>query len=838
MALSQLPITSVLPRLQQLLAQSNRVILQAPPGAGKTTAIPPALLAESWLAERKIIMLEPRRLATRAAAYRIAQQLQERPGGLVGYQIRFERQISSATRIEIVTEGILTRRLQHDPALTDVGLVIFDEFHERNLHADLALALCLESQAVLRDDLRILLMSATLDETAIATLLPNAPVINTPGRSHPVQIRYLDRPADDIITAVLDTTLHAVTRHSGDILVFLPGGAEIRRLASSLQERLGTETALLPLYGDLPFEQQQSALQPDPAQRRKIVLATPIAETSLTIEGISIVIDSGLVRTPRFDPRSGLGRLQTVPISADSATQRAGRAGRLGPGYCYRLWTEESHKRLAPHRRAEILDADLAPLFLEIACWGTTDIQHLSWINIPPAGALQQARSLLRDLQALDQQGRITPLGRQLAALPLHPRLAHMLLRARELELGALACDLAALLDGRDILRGSASQDCDVQTRIDALNAWRQRDSIQLQKLGANKTVCAQTERSASQLRRLLHITATESDSADTACGLLLALAYPDRIARRRPDSTVDYHLSNGRSARLPAGDPLQKHLWLSIAQLDGNFKDGRIYLAAKVDFTDLAQHLSARFTTSDAIRWDKQEQAVLAQCERYLGALQIAQTNLPEPDPEQLMNAMLDGIHEMGLNCLPWTPVLRQWQARVQTLHHYCPADGWPDVSDDWLSKHLSLWLKPFLDGITRRSHLPRLDLAAALHTLLDWRLQSQLPQAAPSHLSVPSGSRIRLHYQPPEPPVLAVKLQELFGLADTPNLAEGRVPVILHLLSPARRPIQITRDLHSFWTTTYHEVKKELKGRYPKHPWPEDPWSAQATRRTRPKE
>ena len=832
----QLPITSALPRLQQLLTQSSQVILQAPPGAGKTTAVPPALLAESWLAGRKIIMLEPRRLATRAAAYRIAQQLEDRIGGLVGYQIRFERKISTTTRIEIVTEGILTRRLQRDPALADVGLVIFDEFHERNLHADLALALCLESQAVLRNDLRILLMSATLDETAVTALLPTAPVLNTPGRTYPVQILYMDRTTDDSIATALSTTLHALTQLTGDILIFLPGSTEIRRLASLLREHLDEKVALLPLYGDLPFEQQQLALQPDPAQRRKIVLATPIAETSLTIEGISVVIDSGLARVPRFDPRSGLSRLQTVRISADSATQRAGRAGRLGPGYCYRLWTEEAHKRLAAHRRAEIQDADLAPLLLEVACWGTTDIQHLSWIDTPPTGALQQARSLLHDLQALDKKDRITPLGRQLAALPLHPRLAHMLIRARDLDLGALACDLAALLDGRDILRGSASRDCDVQTRIDALNAWRQQDSAQLQALGADRMACAQIERSASQLRKLLRIT-TESINADTACGLLLALAYPDRIARRRPDSARDYHLSNGRSARLPAGDPLQKCLWLSVAQLDGSLKDGRIYLAAKVDLADLERHLSTRFTTTDVIRWDSQEQAVLAQRERRFGALQIAQTTLSEPDPAQLRNAMLEGIRELGLDCLPWTPALRQWQARVQTLHHYCPATGWPDVSDDWLSTHLPLWLEPFLDGITRRSHLSRLDLTAALHTLLDWHLQSQLTHAAPSHLSVPSGSRIRLHYQPPEPPVLAVKLQELFGLVDTPKLAEGRVPVILHLLSPAQRPIQITRDLRSFWASTYHEVKKELKGRYPKHPWPDDPWSAPATRRTKPK-
>jgi len=839
MASSPLPITEALPPLRQRLAQTNQAILQAPPGAGKTTLVPPALLSEPWLAGRKIVMLEPRRLAARAAAHRIAQQLNETVGGQVGYRIRFERKVSTATRIEILTEGILTRFLQHDPALSDVGLVIFDEFHERSLQTDLALALCLESQAVLRDDLRILLMSATLDQAAISQLLPDAPVINSAGRSHPVQVYYLERPPEDILATALNTTLHALKQHSGDILLFLPGGAEIRRLHALLQAHLDASVALLALYGDLPFAQQQQALQADPSGRRKIVLATPIAETSLTIEGITIVIDTGLTRIPRFDPRRALSRLETVTISADSATQRAGRAGRLEPGHCYRLWTEAAHKRLRPQRRAEILDADLAPLLLEIACWGSTNIQSLHWIDAPPPGALAQAKTLLRAVQALDSGNRITAHGRQLAELPIHPRLAHMLLRACELDplLGPLACDLAVLLEARDVLRGPASRDCDVQLRLDTLSAFRRHDTAELNAYGADKQVCSQIERAAAQLRRLVgsKIDSSAAAPCGNAAGILLALAYPDRIAQRRPDSNRIYRLSNGRSARLAEADPLQNSEWLVAAQLDAGRRDGRIYLAARIELNDLKQHFSEQFSHHDLIQWDTQEQAVLARQEQRLGALCLGQAPLPQPDPEQIKSAMLDGIRALGLDCLPWTPTLRQWQARILTLRQYCPEAAWPDVSDDALTAQLEHWLTPFLDGISRRSHLSRLALADAFNTLLDWRQQAELERSAPSHLCVPSGSRIRLRYQAPEPPVLAVKLQELFGLADTPTLAGGRIPVVLHLLSPAGRPVQITRDLRNFWTTSYHEVKKELQGRYPKHPWPDDPWIATATRYTK---
>ena len=829
-----LPIRTVLPELQARLVRHNKAILQAPPGAGKTTAVPPALLDQTWLAGRKILMLEPRRLAAQAAAYRIAQQLGESVGGQVGYSIRFERKTSRRTRIEIITEGILTRRLQSDPALADVGLVIFDEFHERSLHADLGLALCLESQNVLREDLRILLMSATLDAEAITGILPDAPVLHSEGRSHPVRIHYLERPPESILTAALSTLQEALAQHAGHILVFLPGGAEIRRLQNVLHTRLDKSIALLPLYGDLSFEQQQQALQPDPSGRRKIVLATPIAETSLTIEGIAIVIDSGLARAPRFDPRSGLSRLTTVPISADSATQRAGRAGRLGPGQCYCLWTEEANKRLSPQRRAEILDADLAPLLMELACWGTSDIEALSWLDPPPSGALSQARSLLQELQALDLEGRITPLGRQLAELPVHPRLAHMLIGGSALGLGILACDLAALLDERDILRSEASRGSAIQTRLNALAAWRRRESDQLRVLGADAKTCARIARASDQLRRLVDIE-TESVQDDAKSGLLLALAYPDRIAQRRANSAHQYRLSNGRSAELPANDPLQKHDWIVAAQLDAG--TGRIYLAAAVELAELEQYLPDFFSKVDIVQWNRQEQAVLARQERRLGALCVAHSALSDIAPEQVQAAMLDGIHDMGLDCLPWTTALRQWQARVLTLRSFCPQDPWPDVSNDWLASNLLLWLGPFLDGITRRSHLARVDLAAALRALLDWRLQAELDQVAPTHLKVPSGSSIPLHYQPPDPPVLAVKLQELFGLANTPCLAGGRIPVTLHLLSPAQRPIQVTRDLRSFWASTYHEVKKELKGRYPKHPWPDDPWTAEATRRVKPR-
>ena len=831
-----LPIEAALPAIRTALDQFTALVLQAPPGAGKTTRVPLALLDEPWLAGRSILLLEPRRLAARAAAARMASLLGESVGQTVGYRIRFENQISRQTRIEVLTEGILTRRLQRDPALDGVGLVLFDEFHERSLHADLALALSLDSQRGLREDLRLLVMSATLDGAAVARLLGDAPIITSEGRAHPVTRHYLPRDPDGLdLNVVVRAVLTALPRHAGDLLVFLPGGGEIRQALRRLEaEPACAGLALIPLYGDLPGDAQQRAIQPDPQGRRKIVLATPIAETSLTIEGISIVVDAGWTRVPRFDPRRGLTRLETVRIAADAAEQRAGRAGRLGPGVCYRLWTESTQNRLRPRRTPEMRDADLAPLALELAQWGVNDPLALAWLDPPPPGALAQARTLLTELEALDAQGRITQTGRELAELPTHPRLAHLLRRGAALGHGALAADLAALLEERDLLRGEHPFGCDFTARLDALQAFR-RDGAR--RGPADPTGCVRVEQAARRWRQLLRVgPGPETPPAPETVGLLLALAYPDRVARRRDGGADRYLLANGRGARLLAGDPLLGCDWLAVAHLDAGDSDGRIWLAAPVAPADLEIYLAARVRTVAEVTWDDRQAAVIVRQERRLGVLILASAPLMNADPEALRQAMVTGIRRLGLDRLPWSDELRDWRARVLSLRHWFPDDGWPDVSDGWLADHLDDWLAPWLDGITRREHLQRLDLAAALQALLDHRQRARLNELAPTHLQVPSGSRLRLRYTPGEPPVLAVKLQELFGLADTPRVAEGRVAVTLHLLSPAQRPIQVTQDLRGFWERTYAEVKKELKGRYPRHPWPDDPWTATPTRRARP--
>jgi len=835
-----LPIDSVLPTIRTALRDATALVLQAPPGAGKTTRVPLALLDEPWLAGQTLLLLEPRRLAARAAAARMADQRNEPVGQTVGYRIRFENQVSRQTRIEVLTEGILTRRLQRDPALEGVGLVIFDEFHERSLHADLALALCLDSQRGLRADLRLLVMSATLEGAAVARLLGNAPLITSAGRAYPVSRHYLSRDPDrlDLTHTVVRAVLKALADHVGDVLAFLPGGAEIRQVARRLEaEPACASLALTPLYGDLPGAEQQRAIQPDAAGRRKVVLATPIAETSLTIEGVTVVVDAGWTRTPRFDPRSGLSRLETVRISAAAAEQRAGRAGRLGPGHCYRLWSEATQSRLRPQRIPEILEADLAPLALELAQWGVSDAATLAWLDPPPSGALAQARSLLVELEALDPQGRITPTGQDLAELPAHPRLAHLLRRGVALGCGALAADVAALLEERDLLRGDHAFGCDLAARLEALHAFQRDGREGARRWQADPAACARADQAAQRWRQGLRVAAAPRTPPDAdTVGLLLALAYPDRVARRREGSADRYQLANGRGARLATGDPLMGRDWLVAAQLDAGASEGRIWLAAPVQPADLEAHLAARIRTAQEVAWDERQAAVIARREQRLGALALNSAPLTEVDPELWRQAMLAGVRQLGLDSLPWTRELRDEQARVLSLRHWFPDDGWPDLSDAGLVERIAEWLPPWLDGIRRREHLQRLDLAAALHGLLDGRLRARLNEWAPTHLPVPSGSRLRLQYTPGQPPALAVKLQELFGLADTPRIADGRIAVTLHLLSPAQRPIQVTQDLRGFWERTYAEVRKELKGRYPKHPWPDDPWTAPPTRRTQP--
>lgn len=823
--MTDLPIHEVLPTLQRALAEHSRAVLEAPPGAGKTTVVPLALLREPWLQGRSILMLEPRRLAARAAASRMAQLLNERVGETVGYRIRFESQVSRRTRVEVLTEGILTRRLQSDAALEDVGLVIFDEFHERHVHTDLALALCLDSQRVLRPDLKILIMSATLDGAALAERL-EAPRVVSAGRMFPVDIHYLARDADaPLAEQVSASVARALTDQPGDVLAFLPGGGDIRRAQEALMRQRAIDVEVLPLYGDLPWEAQERAICP--AARRKVVLATPIAETSLTIEGVRIVVDSGFARTPQFDPTSGLTRLATVRISRAAADQRAGRAGRLAPGVCYRLWSETTQKGLVRFAPAELRGADLAPLALELALWGARDVNELFWLDPPPAAAMDQARELLRALDAIDGSGAITDVGRAMAMVPLHPRLAHMLRTAQARGLAGVACDIAALLSERDIFIGAHARSCDLMERLEALHARHTS--------GADEQARTRVKRAAAQYRRVLGCDDARSLPAPEHVGELLAAAYPDRVAASRGPNDARYLLASGRGARLPERERMLRKPYLVAASMDAGEGEGMIHLAAAVTVASLRTQLASHVQICEVVRWDDHSEAVMARREERLGAIVLDSAALAAADPATMQAAMQEGVRRMGIASLPWDGATRDWQARVLSLRHWFPEEPWPDVSDAALLNTLATWLAPYLDGITRRAHLSRVDLTQALAHHLDWKQGARLNEGAPTHLTVPSGSSLRLDYVPGQAPVLAVKLQEMFGLADTPRVAWGKVAVTLHLLSPARRPIQVTQDLRGFWERTYLEVKKELKGRYPKHPWPDDPWSAPPTARAK---
>ncbi len=848
-----LPIEEALPRLRAVLAGHSCAVLQAPPGAGKTTLVPLALLDEPWLKGKSIVMLEPRRLAARAAAGRMSQLRNEIVGETVGYRIRFESKVSKATRIEVLTEGILARRLQNDPALEGVGLVIFDEFHERHLHADLALALTLDSQRGLREDLKILVMSATLDGAAVSRLLNDAPIVTSEGRLFPVEIRYLPRdPEGRLPVTVAAAVQRALEEQDGDALVFLPGAGEIRRTQELLEGMFGESVRVLPLYGDLPWERQQQAIEAG-GDRRRVVLATPIAETSLTIEGVRIIIDSGYARVPRFDPVSGLSRLVTQRISRASSKQRAGRAGRTAPGVCYRLWSETTQRGLIPQATPEIRNADLAPLALELAAWGVEEAASLAWLDPPPAASLAQARALLTDLDALDAAGHITAAGKAMALLPLHPRLAHMLRAAEKIQRGALACDIAALISERDIFKAESRRSCDLVERVEVLQDFRRGGRSAAQAHGGRSRhpasrdtgasmhgidtgACQRCEQAARQWRQLIRAGEDEARRAEPdEIGLLLALAYPDRIAMQRIPNESRYLLANGRGARLPAWELHLSQPFLVAASTDAGEGEGLIYLAAALRSETLRRHFDAHIRTTEEIHWDAGEEAVVARRVERLGALTLDESPIQNGDPELLRAAMLEGVRRMGLAALPWSDEARAFQARVLSMRQWFPEESWPDVSDTALTATLDVWLAPCLGGSTRRDHLARLDMPAILKAQLDWKQCQQLDGDAPTHLEAPSGSRLKLDYKPGESPVLAVKLQEMFGLADTPRIARGRVAVTLHLLSPARRPIQVTQDLRGFWARTYAEVKKELKGRYPKHPWPDDPWNAAPTARAK---
>jgi ATP-dependent helicase HrpB len=838
--MKQLPIDAVLPALRVALAERDEAVLEAPPGAGKTTRVPLALLNEPWLGDQTILMLEPRRLAARAAAERLASELGETVGETVGYRIRLESKVGPRTRIEVVTEGILARRLQEDPALDGVGLVIFDEYHLRTLDADLALALCLNGRELLREEtqpLKILLMSATLEGDRLSKLLNDAPIITSEGRMHPVSMVWgrPSRPGETIEPKVVQICLQALAEQSGSILVFLPGQAEIRRVHDHLREQLEgrSELLLCPLHGELDLLAQRAAIEPAPPGMRKVVLATNIAETSLTIDGVRVVVDAGLARVPRFDPASGMTRLDTQRVSRAAATQRAGRAGRLEPGVCYRLWSETQHDQLLAYDTAEILQADLSGLALQLARWGV-DANELAWLDAPPVAAFSQARDLLVRLGALDERGILTMHGQAMAELPTHPRIAHLLLRGQRLGLGSLACNIAALLGEKDILRGGGA---DLHERISALaNETSTRGS---------RGAVQRARQLARSFRSYLRGPASEpvlDPGHHRWLGALLAFAYPDRIARQRREGGADYRLSNGRAAQFGEPDVLMKETWLVVADLGSRQgqREERIYLAAGLDPALFDSVLAEQVSQRDELEWDEREGVLKASRQRRVGELVLSSSALPGLDEDARSKALTDLIRRKGIELLPWTPELRQWQARVALLRQlHIQSQGeseWPDLSDAALLASLEVWLAPYLGKVSRLSHFANLDLQSILQGMLPWPLPQRLDELAPKSLQVPSGSRIAIDYSD-YPPVLAVRLQELFGLAETPRIANGRQSVLLHLLSPARRPVQVTQDLANFWANTYAEVKKDLKGRYPKHWWPDNPMEAEPTARAKPR-
>lgn len=831
-----LPIEPTLPLVADALRDAGVAVLCAPPGAGKTTRVPIALLDAPWLNGRRIVMLEPRRLAARAAASRMASTLGSAVGHTVGYRMRLDTRVSSATRIEVVTEGVLTRMLQHDPSLDGVGIVIFDEFHERSIHADVGLALALQARAVLRPDLRILVMSATLDASPVARLLGDAPVISSEGRSWPVETTWLQQPLQGYAdSAAARAALSALDEHDGDILVFLPGASEIRRAESVVRGGSPAHVDVYPLYGQLPQVMQDRAIAPSPAGRRKIVLATSIAETSLTIEGVRVVVDSGLMRVPRFSARTGMSRLETMRVARSAADQRRGRAGRTAPGACYRMWTQAEDAGLVPHRTPEIVETDLTSLALELATWGVVDPAELAWLDQPPAAAFSHARELLHQVGAVDDTGTVTAHGREISDIGLHPRLAHMLLAARAPGLTDVACDLAALLGERDIFRAEYSRDPDLRSRLDALRSGR--DSR------ADSGAVARVRQEASQWKTRLQRATDAPDSArapdDVAynasayAGLLLAFAYPDRVAQRRSDAGR-FVLRNGRGAFLDAGASLANSEFIAIADLDDTGRDARIFHAAPLDRAEIEMYFASDIRTTTTVEWNDATGSAHAFRTRALGAIILEQVRMGEADPAVATALLVAAIRRKGTDALPWPDDSLALRQRVAFARSQQP-DQWPDLSDQRILDTLDDWLVPFAPGARRLSDLNAGIVGAALHALLDHQQHRSLDAFAPAAFVVPTGSRITIDYSDSAAPALSVRLQELFGLAVSPAIARDAVPLTLHLLSPAMRPVQVTRDLPGFWSGSYFEVRKDLRGRYPKHEWPIDPLQAQPTRRAK---
>ncbi|MCP4494922.1 MAG: ATP-dependent helicase HrpB [Gammaproteobacteria bacterium] len=835
----RLPIEDCLDRLRQNLHERDEVILEAPPGAGKTTLVPLSLMQEPWLAGNKILMLEPRRIATKTAAMRMASLIDESPGQTVGYRMRLETKASKHSKIEIITEGILTRMLQNDPSLEGVGLVIFDEFHERNLDSDLALALCLQGRGLFRDEttpLKILVMSATLDSNSIARLLNDAPIISSAGKAYPVEVIHgrARQPKENPVERMVATIKQAlIDNPQSSLLAFLPGQGEIRRvgdaLASWLLEKKINDIHLHPLFGNLSIEDQQAAIAPlsgSQASDQKVVLATNIAETSLTIEGVDVVVDCGLVREAKFNPATGMTGLHTVKISNASSNQRTGRAGRLGSGKCYRLWSAAQQSQLAAHSPPEILKADLAPLALQLLQWGVGDPAELRWLDPPPRGPWQQAIDLLHSLGAIETKSKslvLTAHGESMSALPTHPRLAHMLLCGAEIGQGIYATHLASLLSDRDPF---AQDNPDINHRLQILDGA-------IPCPAQNRGWLRRTLDLAQQFEgQLTTHEVTEALTQEQLSGYLLACAYPDRIARRRHSG--GYQLANGRSANLTAQHYLANSRWLVVAEI--NSMDGRtsdmIRTAVALDEKLFCTLLSDAVDDHTIAAWDKRNGRFVAEEQQKIGALILQSNKLDRVPAATKTAALIQHIQQEGLQLLTWTAELKQWCARVSLVREH-EGNDWPDVSPQALLETASDWLAPYLNKISLLADFRKLPLKDILGALLDYRQQQRLNQLVPARLVVPSGSAIAIDYSE-SPPVLAVKLQEMFGCEQTPSVLAGKVPLVVYLLSPAGRPLQITQDLAGFWRTSYHEVKKEMKGRYPKHPWPDDPLVAVPTRRT----
>ena len=831
-----LPIYEIIPALTNALIDTKNLVLQAPPGAGKTTVVPLELLNEAWLGNKKIIMLEPRRLAAKAAAKRMADTLGETVGETVGYRVRMDSKVGSSTRIEVVTEGILVRKLQSDPELSDVGLLIFDEFHERSIEADLGLALSLDVQEGLRDDLKILIMSATLDGDRVASLMNNAPLLSSKGRGYPIEYRYLEKNVvGPIEHEVACKVLEALQNDTGSVLVFLPGEGEIERTKRILEDKnLRRDILICPLYGMMPFAHQEQAINPAPEGIRKIVLSTDIAETSLTIEGIRIVIDAGLKRSAVYDVRSGMTGLETITLSRASANQRAGRAGRLEDGVCYRLWTESKNRALKPFSEPEIRKVDLVPLALDLALWGVGNAASLRWLDAPDPASLSRAKELLQSLGAIDRDGRITNHGIVMARFPMHPRLAHMILKSQVHRNGKLALTIAALMQERDLLNQKTEmRTADIRLRIEALEFVREGKITEAKKLGCNiaraKTVLRQTK----VWQKTHNIKETELN-IDCA-GFCLAIAFPDRIAGHRAEQTNTYIMSGGRGAKLLEDDPLAEESFIAVAQLDKGDREARIFMAAPISKTELDANFERLITQEEQIQWDVKSQSVKAQKRRMMGKLPLDIANSESPDRQIMKSEMIFGIRKMGFAALPWNKKSQNLCKRVELVRLKTDTDI-ANFSEIYLLETLEDWLGPYLENIYSRTALSKLDLYSILKNKLSWDQQQLLEHLTPNHIKVPSGSNISINYDM-DPPILSVKLQEMFGMVETPTILGGKIALSIHLLSPARRPLQITSDMRGFWQNSYTEIKKEMKGRYPKHPWPDNPLVAAPTRKLKPK-